>query len=670
MLKQYTIAPLRPERRKEIVQRLRKHYADKIFTDVLFSIYVVPEGNPPFDKAADCTEAFRAFQKDLTGIPVGILVNSLFGHGADRLCSPNPFQKQIGMDPQNDFRLKERIDVCCPLDSGFQEYAVKQFRRLASLNPHVLMLDDDFRVLLPVYGCLCPLHIKMFNERFSFSVTAEELVRHLVGIEPEDIEIAHQFEEINTEALNSMMRIIREAIDSVNPDIRGIECGAPNEISHLERNARIFAGAHYRPEVRIGNARYLQQGNRNFPGTMHMTMLQKGLLSPDVTVLSETDTFPHTRYSMGARELHATYTGHLLEGCTGSKQWIMRLEEEETASEKAYAAILAKYSAFYGTVAELIPKVRFSGPANLFPGHMPFPWNPPRHLQEIQSWSTILIGRMGLPVNFRKCGDGPGMLTVSEIPFYSDEEIRSLLEQGAILDGGAALALTKRGFESFMGVSVQSFPPGQRSMEEQIGEHPLCSLHAGALMSPPAGQVMLTPLTEKTEVISWFVKTSYMRHPVKQRQTPAVTLFQNAAGGKVAVFASNPNGLRGMAYFNETRKMLLAAVMNAIEPMAVYYPGDAEIYLKSGWLDTKTIFTVLFNLGSDPLDEIELAVANKIAKIRELLPDGTFQFRPFKQDGRQCSIQVQLETMLPLVFLIEYTESCKKNFAYDRPFSQ
>lgn len=652
MVKCYTIAPLRAEHRHTIVERLRQYYENRIFTDILFSIYLVPEGNPPVDKAEACSKTFRQFQQDLKGIPVGILVNSLFGHGADRLCASNAFQKQIGIDLQADGRLKERIDVCCPLDRAFQEYAAAQFRQLAALNPHILMIDDDFRLLLPLHGCLCPLHVQAFNTQYHTSMTAEELAQHLIGTKARDIEIARQFDAINAESLHHMMRLLRETVDSVNPKIHGIICCGPNDLSYLEQNARIFAGREQLPEVRIGNARYLQPGNRNFPKAMHMTMLQKGLLSPDVITLSEADTFPHTRYSMGARELHATCTGHLLEGCAGFKQWIMRMVENETASEKAYAAILAKYTGFYEALATLIPGVRFSGPANLYPGKMPFPWNPPRSLREISSWSTILTGRMGLPVHFRRCGDSPGMLTASEIPFYSDQELRRQLERGVILDGGAACALSQRGFASLLGVTAAPFPTGHRVMEEQLSEHPLNGDHAEALMSPPARQVQLTPLTAKTEILSWFVQADYMRSPEKKRRFPGATLFRNGAGGCVAVFASSPDGLRGMAYFNQSRKEVLTAVMNTLEPMAAFYPGDAEIYLKSGWIDSRTIFISLLNLGCDPLEEVELELAGTATEVEFLQSAGTFAPVSFLQRNRRCQVHTPLETMLPLILKV------------------
>ena len=230
------------------------------------------------------------------------------------------------------------------------------------------------------------------------------------------------------------------------------------------------------------------------------------------------------------------------------------------------------------------------------------------------------------------------MLTVSEIPFYSDQELRHQLERGVILDGGAACALSQRGFSSLLGVSVAPFPAGHRVMEEQLSEHPLNEDHAGALMSPPARQVQLTCLSEKTEVLSWFVQSDYMRSPNKKRISPGSTLFRNDSGNYIAVFASDPNGLRGMSYFNQTRKVLLATTMNKLAPMAAFYLGDGEIYLKSGWIDSRTIFISMINLSCDPLEEFELSLNGTGSKVEYMKPDGLFSLLPFRQNGSCCLI--------------------------------
>lgn len=189
-------------------------------------------------------------------------------------------------------------------------------------------------------------------------------------------------------------------------------------------------------------------------------------------------------------------------------------------------------------------------------------------------------------------------------------------------------------------------------MEEQLSEHPLNGDHAEALMSPPARQVQLTPLTAKTEILSWFVQADYMRSPEKKRRFPGATLFRNGAGGCVAVFASSPDGLRGMAYFNQSRKEVLTAVMNTLEPMAAFYPGDAEIYLKSGWIDSRTIFISLLNLGCDPLEEVELELAGTATEVEFLQSAGTFAPVSFLQRNRRCQVHTPLETMLPLILKV------------------
>ena len=53
---------------------------------------LVPEGDPPIDKAAELTERFRLFQKRLAqdGISAGILLQATIGHGyiLNLICTP------------------------------------------------------------------------------------------------------------------------------------------------------------------------------------------------------------------------------------------------------------------------------------------------------------------------------------------------------------------------------------------------------------------------------------------------------------------------------------------------------------------------------------------------------------------------------------------------------
>ena len=118
------------------------------------------------------------------------------------------------------------------------------------------------------------------------------------------------------------------------------------------------------------------------------------------------------------------------------------------------------------------------------------------------------------------------------------------------------------------------------------------------------------------------------------------------------MFASSPDGLRGMAYFNQSMKEVLTAVMYTLEPMASFYPGDEEIYLKSGWIDSRTIFISLLNLGCDPLEEVELELAGTATEVEFLQSAGTFAPVSFLQRNRRCQVHTPLETMLPLILKV------------------
>ena len=83
----------------------------------LFCMTLVPEGDPPADKARDLTDRFMLFQERLAkdGISAGVLLQSTMGHGYI-LNRQNPYQNFIGMMDE-----LER-QVCCPLDKDFQEH--------------------------------------------------------------------------------------------------------------------------------------------------------------------------------------------------------------------------------------------------------------------------------------------------------------------------------------------------------------------------------------------------------------------------------------------------------------------------------------------------------------------------------------------------------------------
>ena len=109
---------------------------------------------------------------------------------------------------------------------------------------------------------------------------------------------------------------------------------------------------------------------------------------------------------------------------------------------------------------------------------------------------------------------------------------------------------------------------------------------------------------------------------------PAVTSYKNTLGGTAIVFCGTPNTNftygEAFSYLCAPRKKQIISLMQKHGEIPVYYPDDAEVYVKAGTLPNGDIFCGFFNIGLDNLDEVTLVADRKITEIKMLTPDGEF----------------------------------------------
>ena len=101
-------------------------------------------------------------------------------------------------------------------------------------------------------------------------------------------------------------------------------------------------------------------------------------------------------------------------------------------------------------------------------------------------------------------------------------------------------------------------------------------------------------------------------------------------------------------FLNESRKTQLIGVLEWLDSLPVYMPGDAEVYLKCGDADVGRIVALL-NLAADEIEEIPLEFPGGVpARIRRLTEQGEWREVPFRQESpTRISIRRELPTMLP-----------------------
>ncbi len=643
------------ERAEDIVRIEKERIADMSL--MIFTL--VPEGNPPIDKFGVLAERYKKLHKAIDGrAKFGVLLQATIGHGYV-LKNENKMEHLIRI-----YDLSENKYKCCPLGENVVKYMQDICRKAAQLKPDHIMLDDDFRMYTGSgnAGCLCPLHLKKISERLGRDISAKEARAHLYGKSDENKRIAKIIDEVIIDSICDLAQKMRDAIDEVDPTIRGSVCVCDADLRYAARLGKIFAGKGYEPIIRINNARYATNNisPRNFAQTMYLSAQQLAPVKDVGIVIAETDTLPHNRYGTSARSLHANYTGYIFEHCQGSKQWITLTSEFEPKGNEAYRKILAEHADFYEALAgEVKNIVAHSGFSTLIPEKPFYNMNPFSYsgYASIKSWAHEVLAVLGLPVNFVKSGKNPAMINANDLKLFSDTELKKQLSLGMALDGGVALELCKRGYGKYLGVNITPYKTHNIN-GEIISDDPINGDLKGKLCSGVATVIFkLEPISSKTRVLSNFISKKFSQDDRKNFiiSSPACTIFENELGGKVIVYASTVGNRSGWnTYMRYPRKDFILRAFNSVQPFKVWYPYDAEMYVKSGTLKDGSELVGLFNFGWDILDKVELAFSQKPTSVEILNKQGKWEKSDFSIEEGVMKVNRALEPMYPIVLKLRF----------------
>lgn len=626
------IVPLLAEHRGALCADTLDLYRRGCITETAFILTLVPEGNPPTDKVKILAEEFERFRAALgkTAMPVGILLQATMGHG----WIPNSrseFQRIVRSDGSSPY-------IFCPLDGDFRAYVRDAVRRLAALRPDFFMVDDDFRLLTGRDGCFCPLHLERFNRTHGTDFDREAMVAAVKS----DETIAANYDELLKISLLELAGEMRGAINAADPEIPCSFCMCAGDTRHAPEIARTLAATGENPTVRINNARYLNESLRTVPEWMMFSARQVASLPEEFDILAEPDTFPQNRYSTSAAMMHLQLTGSILEGCRGGKLWLTRTRAYEPESGRRYRDILAEHLGFYRALAALA--IEWTGAATVLPKtpKLDFPASI-RGIPNI-TWSTQILGKMGIPFYFTKSPAGIVTLAESDCDHLDDICLAGLLSgHNCLLDGPAAVNLCKRGFSPLLGVEARPWN-GRTVSFERTENNGLIPISTDRMTE-------LKPL-EGTQILSALFHTFSGVGTEEEFLMPGATFHENSDGGRVAVVAAPvlPYGYPAFGMLNETRKRQLLDLFRRLGGLPWHVPGDDEVLLRTGKAEGCDI-AVLIDLSLDDISEIRLCgpAAKRIGTVEELLPDGNWKSWPFSATDSELRIKRGLHPLRPLV---------------------
>lgn len=635
----YTIMPLDVEHIDEICEDIKRQYKENIASCALFKMTLVPEGNPPIDKAKIMCEKYDLFRRRLSaeGISNGVLVQASIGHGW-QLSEPFPYQKFTGM------RTGEEIEVVCPYDEGFRDYIYNTMRTIALHSPDCIMVDDDFRLIgRGTDGCGCPLHMKRFNELAGTDLTRAEL--HKLLISDGNEEYKNIYVETQRESLVETAKIMRKGIDSVSKTLPGLFCCVGNNAEFAAEIAKCLAGSGNPTVVRINNGNYIAGGARYLSDAFQRAAAQIAKLKDDVDIiLAETDTCPQNRYSTGAMQLHAHYTGTILEGAQGAKQWITRLSAFEPESGKAYRKILARYSKFYEALADITKELTWCGcriPVNN-KAHYEFGKDWAGAPDGSNGWSRCVLERLGLPFYFS--ADRGGALCLEGDVFLSNDELLKAAEGTVLIASDSAEELIKRGFSKYIGVEIAGLEEKAASIERYNKNN----------MPIQYGIKRIVPIADGVKELSEVCHTVDFEN--YEKLFPGVTAYKNELGGLAVVFSGTPkteyNVVDAFSFLNYTRKSQLVEILLLSGNLPIYYPNDEEVYLRAARTKDGGLFCAVFNLSLDPIEKLELVCESDVSTIEKLMPNGEFEKTEFEKSDGKYVLDTPCNTLEPVVLIL------------------
>ena len=643
----FSIMTLDEEHIDEVCEDIAYQVQNGIATMPLFMMTLTPEGDPVIDKAELCCRKYEKYKKKLDerGVPSGVLIQATIGHGW-KLNQYAPFQRYVGLTDGSS------PDVYCPLDKGFQAYLREAGARIASTHPAHIMLDDDFRLMAARVqcGCACPLHMARFSELAGRPVSREELWANINQRTDHTKRFREIFIQTQIDSLIECATELRRGIDSVDPTIPGSRCLSDGNEGGYEI-AAIMAGKNNPVVVRLPNGSYALPDPRGLiKTTPYNTAVTLAALSkrPDV-ILAETDTYPQNRYSSTAAKLHSQFTLAILEGVSGAKHWITRLHSYEPNSGKAYRKKLEAYRGFYEELAQNIPELTWLGCNIIVPkGNF---WKLTQEdvvIGKSNTWCAPILDRLGLPVYFSDQTDGACFFGGVCSGRYSDEELLSVLAGKVILDAPAAQELIRRGYGEYLGVDVKArgadtlnasgeiiYPDGYSDAMYQVHE--------------------LIPLSEDVKRYS---DVYYLRDgTTREILFPGVTSYQNKLGGTVVVFSGVTNvpfhAPAAFGFLNETRKAQIVQILKDLDCLPIYYPEDAEVFMKAAKTRDGKLFCAILNMSLDVLEELPLATKQSIRGIKRLLPNGSYETVDFQRVQDRIELSLTAYPYDPVVLLLD-----------------
>lgn len=441
----------------------------------------------------------------------------------------------------------------CPTDESYCEEMCGFIKDCVKTGVDMIQFDDDFRYGFQDigFGCLCENHLRKIGEYLGGDVDFETAAHGVMNGGKNKYRDA--FLAVNGAVFEEFAQKCREAVDSVNPEVRMGFCSCITswdiDGTTPDRLARILAGK-TRPFYRLIGAPYWAALNAWGHTRLSYVIEQERLEAnrredSEIEMFSEGDTYPRPRYRVPAAYLEGFDTVLRADGCTdGILKYTFDYTSDwdyETGYNEAHIRNMPVYKKIDGMFSdkETVGVRVFDSMCKFGTLTMPTDENNPSKVQELA---------FSVPARFLAANSIPSVYSGNEysgIAFGEDARIltKELLANGAIIDYAAAVILKEKGIDT--GIISENGTVGMDSTEYFSSSEMTNTL--------TSTKIHRVTLADGAEIGSYIEKNG--------EKLPVFYQYQNADGLKFAVYTFDGYRAEEYAFRNyERQKQVVEAL--------------------------------------------------------------------------------------------------------------
>lgn len=289
---------LNDETRPIYLEEMKKAKVDKLLIAMRRSLLFPGDHEEEY---RETERSVRYFKEN--GLEVGVWFQA-FGFGAP--LTDEQKKETEGFLHITSVNGKTNEDAFCPEDEGFMRLYCDMVKKMASLHPDMLIIDDDLCLSVrPGIGCFCARHRDMLSEKLGMLLPENFAEAAFAGGENR---YRSAWLSVMGDSLRRFCKSVRRAIDSVDPSMRAGFCSGftswDMEGADALELTEILAGGN-KPVLRLSGAPYwVANGMNRFPGQKLHGIIEFCRVQEywseckDIELFSEGDVYPRPRYAV------------------------------------------------------------------------------------------------------------------------------------------------------------------------------------------------------------------------------------------------------------------------------------------------------------------------------------------------------------------------------------